>query len=219
MKLNNKGLSLVELLVALAVSLIVISAVVALIGNGVNSSRKQVNQAQVQEEANITMNNISDSVMEASDLKISTSGTGDKNTILLRVDSSTGEYKEYVFNESKHELYINTQATEADPNDSAVQNNLLCSNVTSFKVQIMSTSLETEGDNLNTVIKKIKNPIQLKVSITLEKSGFKRDISRVTGLRNSLDEIGLKKQGDISYTGINKQDEADYLNNLDVIAK
>lgn len=219
MKQNNKGLSLVELLVALAVSLIVIAGVIALLGQGINSSKKQVNQSLLQEEANITMNNISDSVMEAVNLKLSTSDVGDKNTILFRVDSSNGELKEFVYNEEKQELYINTSSEEGNPEDASIQSNLLCSNVTSFKVQIMNTSLEISGDGDSAQINKIKDSIQVKISITLEKSGFKRDISRVTGVRNNLDEIWLKKHGETSYSIINKKDEANYLNKLNVIAK
>ena len=72
---NNKGLSLIELLVALAVGVIVMSALTILITQGINQYNKMTVMTQLQEDANIALNNISNSIMEANFVTISNSKT------------------------------------------------------------------------------------------------------------------------------------------------
>lgn len=65
MKRNNKGFSLVELLIAMAVSSIVLTALVLLVAQSVKSYSKQTSLAQIQSDADVVLNQISKSILEA----------------------------------------------------------------------------------------------------------------------------------------------------------
>ena len=85
MKRNNKGFSLVELLIAIAVSSIVLSALVTLIVQAVRSYSKQTALAQVQSDADISLNQISKNILEANEIqlvKTTNDGKSDMRSIL-----------------------------------------------------------------------------------------------------------------------------------------
>ena len=64
-KLNNKGFSLVEMLIALTIGGIVLSALVVLIQSSVHNFTKQTAQAQLQSDADIALNQVENDIMEA----------------------------------------------------------------------------------------------------------------------------------------------------------
>ena len=70
MKRNNKGFSLVELLIAIAVSSIVLSALVTLIVQAVRSYSKQTALAQVQSDADISLNQLSKNILETNEIQL-----------------------------------------------------------------------------------------------------------------------------------------------------
>ena len=70
MKEDNKGFSLVELLIAIAISGIVLTALVLLITQSVKSYGRQTALAQIQSDADISLNQIQKNVMEANEIKV-----------------------------------------------------------------------------------------------------------------------------------------------------
>ena len=64
-KLNNKGFSLVEMLIALTIGGIVLSALVVLIQSSVHNFTNQTAQAQLQSDADIALNQVENDIMEA----------------------------------------------------------------------------------------------------------------------------------------------------------
>ena len=67
MKKDNKGFSLVELLIAIAISSIVLMALVMLITQAVRSYTKQTALAQIQSDADISLNQMSKNILEDKD--------------------------------------------------------------------------------------------------------------------------------------------------------
>ena len=63
MKKDNKGFSLVELLIAIAISSIVLMALVMLITQAVRSYTKQTALAQIQSDADISLNQMSKNIL------------------------------------------------------------------------------------------------------------------------------------------------------------
>lgn len=183
-KSGNSGMSLVELLVALAVSSVVMLAAMMLLIQGTNSYRAQTTGAQLQEDANITLNHISDSIMEATVVEISNSESVSGNTQVFFVNDDT----RYWLDESKETLYIRKK----DPVSGSDIDSVLCTNVKKFRVQVISTSVKTEKDASGKYrVTGINNPIQLKVNLEVESNNISRDVSRVTALRNRVDSIKL----------------------------
>ena len=70
MKKDNKGFSLVELLIAITISSIVLMALVMLITQAVRSYTKQTALAQIQSDADISLNQMSKNILEATEIKI-----------------------------------------------------------------------------------------------------------------------------------------------------
>lgn len=183
-KLGNGGMSLVELLVALAASSLVVTAAMMLLIQGTNSYRMQTTGAQLQEDANITLNHISDSIMEATVVEVSNSESVNGNTQEFYVNENT----KYRLDEKTKILYV----TQKDATSGSNIDSVLCTNVNKFRVQVISTSVETEKDASGKYkIVGINNPVQLKVSLEVEYNNVTRDVSRVTALRNEVDSIKL----------------------------
>lgn len=183
-KLGNSGMSLVELLVALAASSMVMVAAMMLLIQGTNSYRAQTTGAQLQEDANITLNHISDSIMEATVVEVSNSESVNGNTQEFYVNDDT----KYRLDETEGILYI----TQKDTVSGSYIDSVLCTNVKKFRVQVISTSVETKKDDSGKYkVVGINNPVQLKVTLEVEYNNISRNVSRVTALRNEVDSIKL----------------------------
>lgn len=175
---RNAGLSLVELLIALAIGMIVVSAVLLLIVQGTNSYRRQTLTSQLQEDANITMNQISDAVMEADRLQVSVSDSDTRSTASFQINESTV----YIYDMEQRTLYVRTGQS-----GSAATDSVLCQNVAAFHVQLVAGSVKRE-EVLSGVTKitGIYNPVQVKITIEVSADNINRKISRVTGVRNTV---------------------------------
>lgn len=181
-KLNNKGISLVEILVALAIGGIVLSAISILVIQGVTNYRKQSVLAQLQNDANIAMNKISDKIMEAELVEISF--YEDKNATQY-IKLSENVY--FIYDDESKVLYLSKSFRPDDERKS-----VLCQNVTDFRVRIKESSLVTEDD----IVKDINKNIQLCVDIKVEKLKEERAVYRVITLRNHMDADNVKVGSD-----------------------
>ena len=196
LKINNKGITLVELLIAMVIGAIVISAVIILLNNGINSYSRQTITAQLQNDANITLNQMTDAIMEANCIDIYNviSGTGDTPKFITKRDTHGNVCYVYSYDSANKNLYVGTTIFTTDYSKAA----MLCKNVTSFKVQILNSSVKTEEVNdtneagdvfITQKIIGINNPIQIKVTLKLSYNGITREVSRVTSLRNEIKDV------------------------------
>lgn len=183
-----------ELLIALAVSAIVLSAAIVLITQGLKSYQRQTMIAQLQEDAGIAMNQISDEIMEADLLNIDESSSGARNTKSFRLNDQF----EYDYDEKSQNLTIKygkpTPKKEGESEtetDSYKEGILLCNHVTAFKVQIIKRCVNTTMGSHGAYITGINNPVQIKVTIEVSDSDLRRKVVRVTGIRNDLQDLTL----------------------------
>lgn len=193
-KKNDKGITLVELLIALAIGSIVISAVIILLRQGINSYSKQTISAQLQNDADITLNQMTDAIMEANCINIynNRSGTGDTPDFITKIDETDKIVNAYSYDTVGKVLYVGNQLG-SDNNYKKL--GVLCKNVASFKVQILKSSVKVEkrmedidGAPTQTCkMTQVNNPVQIKVSIKLQYNNMTREVSRVTSIRNELD--------------------------------
>jgi prepilin-type N-terminal cleavage/methylation domain-containing protein len=193
-KRNNKGVSLVEFLIALAVGSIVLSAVVFLVQQAVKGYQSQTVMAQIESDADTTMNQISDTIMEAG--ITSAVGTGSKSTtvaidnyidngIVTDVTNKLALKNKvvYVYDKTAQILYL-----AADMNENG--ESVVCKNVSAFNAKIISSGINVSSTGAdNGYITAIKNPVQLCISLSITKDGRTRTITRNTALRNSLTDI------------------------------
>lgn len=186
---NNKGISLVELLISLAVGAIVMSALTLLVSQGIKQYNKTTIMTQLQEDANIALNNISDSIMEGNYLVISNS----RPAATFQTQDVAHDGKNVIYMVRDHCLYLGDNTANMDTMG------ILCKNVDEMKIEIVQSSLKTElAEREGTMQHKvvgINNPVQIKVTLTLELNGYTRSVSRVTSVRNLLDLDEMTMQG------------------------
>lgn len=199
-KNNNRGISLVELLVALAIGSIAVSAVVVLLSQGVKGYTKQTIATQLQDDANITMNNISDAIMEAKCVDVSNPVSSMVGTPVYNLNFATnsdvGLEKVFIYNPANKVLYVGTAKVDDDGNTDYTEydnSSILCKNVDSFKVEIIQKSVKlkshTVGAQTGDQIVGISNPVQIKISLRLKYNDAVREITRVASVRNDLGNI------------------------------
>lgn len=204
MKKDNKGFSLVELLIAIAISSIVLMALVMLITQAVRSYTKQTALAQIQSDADISLNQMSKNILEATEIKIEKLN-GDvtiyTNKVVEKKNSTeVGIEWGYYYESATQQLwYINSDKSEMS---------LVCDNVTSFDVRISKDSIELD----TATIKSIDRNPQIFISLGLQRMNEKRIVSRTFSTRNQLnDNITLGK----SITSV-EGDKDDVVNTLKV---
>lgn len=69
MKANNKGFTLIELIIAAAISIVVLASLVSLIGQSMNYYRRSNEQISLQMEAQVILNQLKDLIVEADNVK------------------------------------------------------------------------------------------------------------------------------------------------------
>lgn len=184
-KENNKGLSFVELLVAVLVSTIVVSALLYLLVQGSNSSKKQQSQSTIQNDANISMNTMSEKILQANGIAVDTSDSN-KVTYELYGDSA-GNFK-FELDKTTKELSLYSGAGSAS---SITWNgaSLLCANVTDMKVEIIEGNFDVITDNSSSSkgkITKVEGGMKIRVLLKVELNNEIREIERVTAMRNKV---------------------------------
>lgn len=113
---NNQGITLLELILAMAISMIVIVMIISLISVGTRMFRKTSDDVNLQVEAQTTMNQIVNLVMEAKSIEEITLSSSEKRYLIDQPD--TADYKDYAIildgREDVRELYLVELASGMD---------------------------------------------------------------------------------------------------------
>ncbi|MGN0318978.1 MAG: type II secretion system protein J [Lachnospira sp.] len=169
-KENNRGFSLVEMLVALVISGIILSALAMLLTQSTSSYRRQTILAQLQNEADITLNQIEINVFESSILNIEKTSGG----VSLYTQSDGDKLSGYVYDSANETLYYEEDGIKS----------LVCGNVKDFDVRVNSISIDFD----NMTILEIHPNVQVDITIKLEKLGREREVEKSFATRNNLSE-------------------------------
>lgn len=188
MKRNNKGFSLVELLIAMAVSSIVLTALVLLVAQSVKSYSKQTSLAQIQSDADVVLNQISKSILEADIVYIDKSSDYVKlytKTVDDTSDPTSPKHIKwgYYYDKNEKKLYYT--------DDTFSKKSEACDYVEDFDVKLSKSNFTLKDGHIIEVLP--TNP-ELQVSITLERMRSKRTVTREYMSRNRIGEnITLQK--------------------------
>lgn len=185
---NNKGFSLMEIIVAIAIGSIVLTSVMLLVVQGVNNYRTQSTKANLQNDANIALNQMSDNIMEGTCLSMSNliNGDGEIYTSYFKVKDDTKSNNYYVYVPSDKILYLSDNPYK----DAA--SSVLCENVENFYVSILDYSVIVGKENK---LEGMTNPIQLRVSIEVAKLNESREANRTISMRNDIQKVELVVDG------------------------
>lgn len=211
---KNGGFSLIELLVAIAISGIVILMISFIMVQGTTLFKGENEVIDLQGELQIVRNQLSEAIMGAkSVVVVETSGeenkdmiiyTGevDKETNKLAVQSSGGTLTtERVIAYVDGALYIST-----DRNDVVSEGNLISKYVSGMKIEFNESSkVVDDAGRIH-----YKNPFSVDITITLQNGDHKSDITMNVRARNILEKVAWYEVGDLSDLLKSAKTESEY---------
>lgn len=201
-KLNNKGLSLVEVLVALAIASIVATLIMSLVTSGSRFYKKQSNSIDLQNELQETSNKVADALMEATELYVSEQS----GMLVIKTGDFSGTSKVKPkciiwvkpYDDVNGMVYV--MDTDAPLSmDDAYDGYCMSKYVSDFSLKIDDSCLKLDDDG-NVVYDALGNkiyeqPIVLNVSIKVSNDNESKQDSKTITLRNritALDYMGKK---------------------------
>lgn len=181
---NNKGFSLVELLVALAVGSIVLSALTVLIQHSVKNFTRQTLQARLQSDADIVLNQIEDDIMEANML-IMNNEASDYNYYLTKYsETDKANYCGYIWDKNNKLLYYSTNFYPLSDVINTSNMSLACEHVEEFSIKIDKDCILGDKNLENNKV--INSGIKVVAALKLSEQNVTREVSREISMRNSL---------------------------------
>ena len=161
-KSNNKGFSLVELIVSLAIVMIVGGSIVSFLLAGSNSYASVITNTDLQEEAQLVVNQISDMVITA-EKAVNFNNSAKK----LEVFNENEKY-EIVFKDADMRLYYNKFNTRPGTRDFDIVSAdvLMAENVADFWADV-SKAESTNKISIKIVFESKSNTYEKKETITL----------------------------------------------------
>lgn len=187
-QLNNKGFSLVELLVAIAITAVISALLATFLSSGMRYFRKQNNSIDVQNELQEASNRITDALMEATSIRIKEQSdslwiyTGDFSDDTLKVKPRLILWVKPKTAGGTGALYI----MDYDVSGVTAVDQGYCM---SKNVKNMTIELDSSCQNVETG--KWEQPLMFNVSLELENMEDNRSDSKTTTLRNKIDLLEI----------------------------
>lgn len=191
---QNKGMSLMEILISVAISMIVMVVAATFISNGSVFFKKQSKTIDLQNELMEVSNKINDAVIQATDeLEIQT-GTGANGVKIYtgaydlnnnKFTSGKGSARYIEWNSTDKTLYAMDVLEMSD--EELKKGYLMGSHVQNVSISIAD---ECQVVQLDGSIR-YKQPLVLKISVTVSKDDETRRDLRVVTVRNKLDKLTM----------------------------
>ena len=186
---NNKGFSLIEVIVTFAVSAIIISALLILVSNATKGYTTQSASAQIQNDIDMTMSQVTTDVYEADHIVLKNDSSG-KTTFLgtkaTNSGTSVGNMTGYFWDTSDNCLYYVTGAAFVGDTVSTSTKSLVCAGVENFSVKIKDACI-TQNSTASGLQIKVSSELLLNVTLKLKSLGKEREVSKDIQCRNPMD--------------------------------
>lgn len=176
---KKKGLTLIELIVALAISGIVMAMLSSIIVTCYRSYTKENTKAEIQNSAQMVMNKLGDAIMEAKIIEIdgATLKTSEEKDDAF--EDKVGKLISY--DASAKKLYMTSKPSLGSDKESY----LLCSYINNYTITIDDSCKDTADMTGLT----LKNPIKLNVSITIEMRNQKITVEQAFVVRDKMQKV------------------------------
>lgn len=225
MENNNKGFSLVELIVSVG-----IMSVIMLIATGmlISASRyfeKQTAMVELQNEAQLVTNYLSEAIMEATAMEFTTDSTGNGTYKLYKTDSK-GNQRVMYYDSATTSLYMVTFKDNLEPASSSYMDTgfLISDEVSAIKLSfdygvetnpedIPSPTSATEAGGGGTPpaepattaapdpdVYVVRNPVKVKVVFEIKHQNVSSEFEISADCRNTLDEVVVNNADGTSVT-------------------
>ncbi len=190
---QNKGMSLMEVVVSVAVSFLVFLGAISFIATSTGFFNRQNDTIDLQNELMETSNKINDSLMEATAFEIynTTDGglyvlTGETDTAGENFLTGKGTARRIEWSKEKSIVHI-LDTPDASLSDDERAGYLIGEHVTNVQITFLDECqvIQTDGSI------KYTQPLMLKVHIEVSNGEEVRNDTKTVTLRNNLDEIEL----------------------------
>lgn len=212
---NNRGFSLIELIVSVAIMSIVMVIATTMLVNGSRFFERQSVQIELQNEAQIVTNYLTQSIMEATAMNFHVTDTTDGSGVyeLYSKDEDTGaltgkdEQRILYYDGANTSLYmISFDTADAVPDASLYSSigYLISDHVTEFKLEFkkgevtdpqVTTTTAADGTTQPAEIA-VRNPVQVDIKFKLSRSNVSYDFEVKADCRNHLEKVIYKEEAD-----------------------
>jgi len=170
-QIDNKGMTLIELIISIAISTIVMLMIVSFINGATKGFRRANDEVNLQMEAQTTINQLNNLALEAMDIYVTTIGENEKIRYIIKISDT--EF--YIVIHKNDKLYLTQKTSEAgaetiaadDVNDAL---NLLTEYVDNFEIEINNSTGKVDFVTLK---------------LTLSLGGEEYSITKKARLRNA----------------------------------
>lgn len=182
-KLNNKGFSLVEVLVVVAMSSILASLVVVIMTNSSTFFRKQSTQIDLSNESQIVTSQLNEAFMEATAYEYTDMGGGSFQIVLYDATAKNMKRTLY-YDKANTTLYL--AGGTAEPVNS--EGFALSHYVTNCIIEIDEVSKVYDSSH---VLSTYSNPLMINVDALFEHVNEKKTLELSIRVRNTLEKIKI----------------------------
>lgn len=205
MRINNKGVTLVELIVAVGISSILMTTITGMIVGATRYFEKQTTLVEIQNEAQIITNYLTEAVMEATAMDFTVNDEKTEGTFKLYKEGSKDNQRVIYFytdGTTPGSVYVANFKDDADPGSYADDAYLLSKEITEFVVELEkgeevteapTTPAGTPDPTAPTVAptEYVSNPIKVKIDFTIKRSKYSSKFSITADCRNHLDKVTI----------------------------
>lgn len=188
--MNNKGFSLIELVIAMGISSIVLLMVSVMLVRGTTIFREESDDTNIRNDYQLIRNQLDQAIMEAKSLVVETQGTdliiytGEVDADRNFTAASISTEKVITYDTVTNSLYIsNTYDTHKAPG------NILTDIVDEFSLEISNDKKTEIVDGTETAY--YVNPVSVNISLTLENKRTSIDTEFTINFRNRLSKIAM----------------------------
>lgn len=198
-KLNNKGISLTELLVTIAVSGIVFTIIVAFLSSGMRFFNRQSNTINLQNELQLVSNQLTETFQEAGAFNVETTPAGAdipaSAKIITGIVPEDGDITgngRYVYWDG-NSLYI---MDSLNIDEDKMEGYCISHYVTDFKVEINEEcKVYTNNGISNPELSYLTNPVVVTFTVTVADNDEDRTTTLTCKIRNTLNEVDITDNG------------------------
>lgn len=201
---NNKGVSLIELIVAIGIMSIVMLIITAMLANATRFFEKQSSQVELQNEAQVVTNYITEAIMEANGMEFDKTIGAYK---LFTTDATTGkatgkgEKRILYYDSATTSLYVVVFDVANDiPDVSSYSRTgyLISNQVDAFTINFAQADVQddstTEDPSTGATVapeKGVINPVKVEVEFRLRHNIAAADFEITADCRNHLDKVSI----------------------------
>lgn len=206
---NNKGLTLLEMIISVAILSIVLVTVTSFMVTGMKMFRSSNDEIGLQQDVQLALNNVENRIIDAK-MGIRCDDDGTQMILTVYNDKAGTEAKEYiVWNRNDKKIYYDTSAANVTLTTFST-NEVLASNVTNFQIVMKDGNIAATATPNPSVTAALtpsvtaqptknaspKNP-KVEIAIEVEEDGRKHVSQKVVTFRNNI-AMGAS---DTIYTG------------------